>query len=49
MSYSLADIIRDEVVGNAEHTSQQEFLDRVAICQKCEHLITLIPMSRWNL
>jgi hypothetical protein len=49
MAYTIADIIKDEVLGNAEHVNQQEYLDRVAICQKCEHLMTLIPMSRWNL
>lgn len=49
MSYSILDIIKDEVLGSAQHVDRQTYINRVSICQSCEHLKTVIPLSGRNL
>ena len=45
MSYGFMDVISDELTGKAEYVDQQTYIDRLAQCQKCEHLKTLIPLA----
>lgn len=38
MSYSIIDVVKDELTGKAEYVTKEEKLRRLSICQKCDHL-----------
>lgn len=38
MSYGITDIIRDELRRNASYVDEQTYANRMAECEKCEHL-----------
>ena len=39
------DVISDELTGKKEYVDQQTYIDRINICNNCEHLTTLIPLA----
>lgn len=38
MTYSIIDVVKDELTGNAEYVNKEERLRRLNICQTCSHL-----------
>lgn len=38
MSYSIIDVVKDELKGTAQYVTKDEKLRRLSICQSCEHL-----------
>lgn len=48
MSYNVLDIIKDEMLGQADHVDQQTYVNRVSICNRCEHLKFFVPLTGGN-